>query len=96
MCIAVLDWALGQRIGFSKFISLGNMVDISEIDMLIALGEDGNTKVILGYLEGVNDGRTFMQVAEEVARKKPIILIKSGITSAGAKAVSSHRFFSRE
>lgn len=90
MCIAVLDWALGQRIGFSKFISLGNMVDISEIDMLIALGEDENTRVILGYLEGVNDGRTFMQVAEEVARKKTIILIKSGITSAGAKAVSSH------
>jgi len=90
MCIAVLDWALGQRIGFSKFISLGNMMDISEIDMLIALGEDENTRVILGYLEGVNDGRTFMQLAEEVSRKKPIILIKSGITSAGAKAVSSH------
>ena len=90
MCIAVLDWALGQKIGFSKFISLGNMADISEIDMLIALGEDKNTRVILGYLEGVNDGRTFMQVAEEVSRKKPIILIKSGTTSAGAKAVSSH------
>ncbi len=90
MCIAVLDWALGEKVGFSKFISLGNKADISEIDMLIALGEDKNTNVILGYLEGVEDGTTFIQVAQEVSKKKPIVLIKAGVTSAGAKAVSSH------
>ncbi|MCD6319637.1 MAG: acetate--CoA ligase family protein [Candidatus Desulfofervidaceae bacterium] len=90
MCIAVLDWALGEKIGFSKFVSLGNKADISEIDMLLALGEDETTKVILGYLEGVEDGHTFIQVAQEVSKKKPIILIKAGVTSAGAKAVSSH------
>jgi len=67
MCIAVLDWALGEKIGFSKFISLGNKADISEIDMLIALGEDENTNVILGYLEGVENGITFIQVAQEVS-----------------------------
>ena len=90
MCVAILDWALGERIGFSKFISLGNKTDISEIDMLIALGEDENTKVILGYLEGVENGATFIQVAQEVSKKKPIIMIKAGVTSAGARAVSSH------
>ncbi len=90
MCVAILDWALGEKIGFSKFISLGNKTDISEIDMLIALGEDKNTKVILGYLEGVENGPAFIQVAQEVSKKKPIVIIKAGVTSAGAKAVSSH------
>jgi len=90
MCVAILDWALGEKIGFSKFVSLGNKTDISEIDMLIALGEDKNTKVILGYLEGVENGPAFIQVAQEVSKKKPIVIIKAGVTSAGAKAVSSH------
>jgi acetyltransferase len=58
--------------------------------MLIGLGEDEKTKVILGYLEGVEDGSTFIQVAQEVSKKKPIIMIKAGTTSAGAKAISSH------
>ena len=52
--------------------------------------EDENTKVILGYIEGVNDGRKFMDVASEVSKKKPVIILKSGTTSAGAKAASSH------
>jgi len=90
MCVAILDWALGEKIGFSKFVSLGNKTDISEIDMLIALGEDKNTKVILGYLEGIENGPAFIQVAQEVSKKKPIVIIKAGVTSAGAKAVSSH------
>ena len=90
MCVAILDWVLGEKIGFSKFISLGNKTDISEIDMLIALGEDKNTKVILGYLEGIENGPAFIQVAQEVSKKKPIVIIKAGVTSAGAKAVSSH------
>jgi acetyltransferase len=90
LCVAILDWAIKEKIGFSKFVSLGNMADISEIDMLIGLGEDEKTKVILGYLEGVEDGSTFIQVAQEVSKKKPIIMIKAGTTSAGAKAISSH------
>ena len=90
LCIAILDWALGEGIGFSKFISLGNKSDLGEIDFLKFLADDESTKVILGYLEGIEDGRAFMRVAREVSKKKPVIITKSGGTSAGAKAASSH------
>ncbi len=90
LCIAILDWALGANIGFSKFVSLGNKADINEVDLISALAEDEQTKVILGYLEGIADGGRFMAVAREVVPRKPIIIIKSGVTSAGAKAASSH------
>ncbi len=90
LCIAILDWALGEGIGFSKFISLGNKSDLDEIDFLKYLADDESTKVILGYLEGIEDGRTFIDVAREVSRKKPVIITKSGGTSAGARAASSH------
>jgi len=90
LCLAVLDRALPDEIGFSKFISMGNKADISDTDIMLALSEDDNTKVILGYIEGVNDGRKFMEVAGEVSKKKPLIILKSGITSSGAKAASSH------
>ena len=90
LCLAVLDRALPDGIGFSKFISMGNKSDITDTDIMLALSEDENTKVILGYIEGVTDGRKFMEVAAQVSKKKPIIILKSGITSAGAKAASSH------
>jgi acetate---CoA ligase (ADP-forming) len=90
VCLAVLDRALPDEIGFSKFISMGNKSDITDMDIMLALSEDDNTKVILGYIEGVGDGRKFMEVAREVSRKKPIIILKSGITTSGAKAASSH------
>jgi len=90
LCTAVLDWALGEDVGFSKFISLGNKADIDEVDLLLTLAEDRETKVILGYLEGVSNGTRFMEVAREVSRKKPVIIIKSGRTQAGARAASSH------
>ena len=90
LCLAILDRALPDEIGFSKFISMGNKADISDIDIMLALAEDDNTKVILGYIEGVGDGRKFMEVAAKVSRKKPVIILKSGITSSGAKAASSH------
>lgn len=90
LCLAVLDRALPDEIGFSKFISMGNKADISDTDIMLALAEDDNTKVILGYIEGVSDGRKFMDVAAEVSKKKPLIILKSGTTGAGAKAASSH------
>jgi acetyl coenzyme A synthetase (ADP forming)-like protein len=90
LCIAILDRALPEDIGFSKFISMGNKADISDTDIMLALAEDDNTKVIIGYIEGVNDGRKFMEVASQVSKKKPLIILKSGITSSGAKAASSH------
>jgi len=88
---AILDWSLaGARIGFSKFVSLGNKADVSEIDLLQALADDPDTKVILAYSEGLPKGQAFMQVAREVTRKKPVLVVKSGVTQAGSRAVSSH------
>lgn len=90
MCLAILDWSLDNNIGFSKFISLGNKADLNEAEMLELMAEDPETKVILGYLEAVEDGRRFMEVARRVTRVKPVVLIKSGVTGAGARAASSH------
>ncbi len=90
LCLAVLDRALPDGIGFSKFISMGNKADISDTDIMQALAQDDKTKVILGYIEGLNDGKRFMEVATEVSKKKPLIILKAGITSSGAKAASSH------
>ncbi len=90
LCVAILDWALGENIGFSKFISLGNKAVLDEADMIEYLGEDEETKVILGYIENVCAGEKFIQAAQKVTRKKPILLIKSGRTAAGARAASSH------
>jgi acetyltransferase len=90
LCTSVLDLALGQGIGFSRFYSIGNKADINEIDLLKTWRDDPETKAIVAYLEGISDGPEFMRVAREVTRKKPIIAIKSGTTSAGSAAVSSH------
>ncbi len=88
--IVVLDLALAEDIGFSKFISMGNKADISDEEILLALADDDNTKVILGYIEGVRDGKKFVEIASQVSKKKPLIILKAGITSAGVKAASSH------
>jgi acetyltransferase len=87
---ALLDIANAHGIGFSKLISVGNKADIDELDLIEAFGEDPDTKVIAGYLENITDGNSFVEEAEKISHKKPIILIKSGSTSAGAKAASSH------
>ena len=90
LCVAILDWALGENVGFSRFISLGNKADMTETEMILSLGRDENTRVILGYLESIEDGPHFMEAARKVSQTKPILVIKSGTTSAGAKAASSH------
>lgn len=87
---AVLDMAMAGRIGFSKFASLGNKADVEEIDLLQAWSDDPASRVILIYVEGVSDGQRFIQVAREVTRHKPVVAIKSGVTAAGSRAVSSH------
>ncbi|MCE5330250.1 acetate--CoA ligase [bacterium] len=87
---AVLDWAKLAKIGISKFVSLGNKVDISETDVFEYLEDDDSCKVITAYLEAVSDGQRFIDVSKKVTKKKPIVVVKSGNTSAGAKAVSSH------
>jgi len=87
---AILDWAIKENIGFSKFISMGNKMDVNEADLLTVLADDPDTNVILGYIEGVKNGKAFMDAALNTTKKKPVIIIKSGSTAAGARAASSH------
>jgi acetyltransferase len=87
---SILDWARSEDIGFSKFISLGNKSDIDEIDLLNALVDDENTRVICSYTEGISKGQEFIRVSRRVSLRKPIVALKSGSTDAGARAVSSH------
>lgn len=90
LCTSILDWSIVEYIGFSKFVSIGNKTDIDEVDLIKALEEDTYTRVILGYLEGVKNGASFIATAQKATKKKPMIIIKSGGTTAGAKAASSH------
>lgn len=90
MGIAIMDWAIGNRIGFSKFISLGNKADLSEVDFIDYFADDPETSVILGYIEDVVDGRRFLAAAARATKIKPVILLKAGGTEAGARAASSH------
>jgi acetyltransferase len=90
LCVAILDWAASQKLGLGKVISFGNKADLNEVDFLQALATDAQTKVIAGYLESIKEGDKFLRVAQEAAAVKPVVILKVGITSAGAKAASSH------
>jgi acetyl coenzyme A synthetase (ADP forming)-like protein len=87
---AILDMANAGGIGFSKLVSIGNKADINELDVIKALAVDDETRVIAGYLESIVDGNAFVREAEQISQRKPILLMKAGGTSAGAKAASSH------
>lgn len=94
LCTAVLDYAKGKGIGFSKFVSMGNKAVVNELDFLRTLRDDPMTDIILMYVEDIADGQEFINLARhitgETLKPKPIIAIKSGRTEAGAKAASSH------
>ncbi len=90
ICTSALDWAEEKGVGFSKFVSLGNKADLGENDFLLEFADDPDTKVVAAYLEGVKNGPEFVKIARDVSSKKPIIIVKSGRTSAGSRAVSSH------
>ena len=93
LCTAVLDYARGKNIGFSKFVSFGNMAGVTEIDLLQFLHRDPSTDVILMYLEELRNGRGLIDAAGRITRgdgAKPILAIKSGRTPQGADAASSH------
>jgi acetyltransferase len=90
LCNAILDWAREEHIGFSKFVSLGNRAVVDEAEMLEYLSHDPDTRVIIGYLEGISNGQRFIRQAQDATRKKPVILLQAGMTSSGARAVSSH------
>ncbi len=87
---AVIDYAAGEGIGFSKFISVGNKADVNENDVLEYLRADPKTKVILLYIEDIVDGRKFVDTVSKVTEEKPIIAVKAGVSPEGAKAASSH------
>ncbi len=86
----ILNWALHNHVGFTKFISLGNEADLTATDFLEALSEDEQTRAIGLYIEGVKDGHRFVKVAKELSKNKPVIVLKSGTTDVGVRAVSSH------
>jgi len=90
MATAILDWARAIDVGFSKFVSLGNMGDVSEVDLLSYLCDDPQTKLIVGYLEGFTDGRKFLEVARRVTATKPLVIMKVGRSAIGARAAQSH------
>ena len=86
----VLHWAIKQGIGIDKFIGSGNEADLSVSDFLDYLSQDQHTNVILIYLEGVDEGRKFLDTARAITPRKPIIALKGGRTEAGSKAAASH------
>ncbi|MFC4360123.1 acetate--CoA ligase family protein [Halobium salinum] len=87
---AVLDWANDEGIGFKDVVSLGNKAVLDEADFVDEWGDDPDTDVVIGYLEGIEHGREFIDTAREVTQDTPIVLVKSGRTEAGAQAASSH------
>ena len=87
---AALDYLTGRQMGVSKFVSFGNKCDVNETDILHYLLYDEETKVALVYLEDIIDGREFLEVVKQVTLKKPVIVIKSGKSTAGARAAASH------
>ncbi|MBI1182177.1 MAG: GNAT family N-acetyltransferase [Alphaproteobacteria bacterium] len=90
LCTAVLDWAAQREIGFSHFVSLGNGADVDFGDVIDYLAQDRATRSILLYIESVTQARKFLSACRAASRAKPIVAIKSGRNSQGAKAAHSH------
>jgi acetyl coenzyme A synthetase (ADP forming)-like protein len=88
--LALLAQAEGRGLGFSSFVSIGNKADVSSNDLLEYWEDDPATAVILLYLESFGNPRRFGRIARRVARTKPILAMKSGVTGAGSRAASSH------
>ncbi len=87
---SVLNHGLEMGLGFSKFISSGNEADLRFEDYLEYLAQDDRTDIILGYVEGLREGRRFLELAKQITRKKPVIIMKAGRSDIGAKAAQSH------
>jgi len=87
---AVLDWAAERDVGFKDIVSVGNKTVLDEGDFVREWGDDPETDVILGYLEDIDDGESFIRTARDVTQDTPIVLVKSGRTDAGASAAASH------
>ncbi len=90
LCSAVLDWSVKEHVGFSYFVSVGEMLDIGFHDLIDYFGNDPDTKAILIYMETLTQARRFMSAARSFARTKPIIVLKVGRSQEGAKAALFH------
>ena len=90
LCTSILDLAEGRNLGLSKLISIGNKADINENDMLEYFAGDPDTGVIVGYLENIVAGDTFIKTATDTCSIKPVIILKSGTSQAGQRAAASH------
>jgi 3-hydroxypropionyl-CoA synthetase (ADP-forming) len=88
--ISILEWLAEENIGVSKFVSYGNKADVDEIDLLQYLQNDEETKIIALYVEGLKYGRHFVEMAKEITKFKPIILLKGGRSPKGKIAAKSH------
>jgi len=90
MAVALTDWALSKKIGFSKLISMGNKAWVDENYLLKELAEDDDTKVISLYLESIEKWKEFYELTKKISKTKPIVLVKSWISDRWSKAATSH------
>ena len=88
--MAIIGFSRSAKMGVSAIVGLGNKSDIDEDDLLAFFEQDPNTNLIAQHCEDLKDGRAFAEAARRVSKKKPVIVLKAGRTSAGAKAASSH------
>jgi acyl-CoA synthetase (NDP forming) len=86
----MLDWTCFYKIGISKFAFVGDKIDVSDVELLRYLGKDKDTKVICLYMEGVKNGRELIEEARRIVEKKPILVLKGGITTEAAQRAKSH------
>ncbi len=86
----LLDWACFYDVGISKFVFVGDKIDVDDVDLLRYYGNDRNTRVICLYMEGIKNGRKFVEEARKIVKKKPILALKGGITQESAKRAISH------
>ncbi len=90
LVVAMMDMAAKKQIRFSKIISVGNKMQLDEVSLLEYLDNDEDTKVIALYLEGIDDGQKFIEIAKRVSVKKPIVILKAGRSEKSKKAIASH------
>ena len=88
--MAIVGFSRSAKMGVSAIVGLGNKSDIDEDDLLDFFEQDENTQIICQHLEDLKDGRAFAEVAKRVSKKKPVVVLKAGRTSMGARAASSH------
>ena len=86
----LLDWACFYEVGISKFCFVGDKIDVNDVELLRYLGRDDQTGVICIYVEGIKDGRNFIEEARKISKRKPILVLKGGITQESAHRAKSH------